>query len=193
VGKGCHSNDEREDLIDLGATAHHVPLRRARELIVKGANGVFLFRSSFFLFVLCLPLEALALLCFCSVLYLRGHSPRVHTRRRRQQTHLRMSGDKSCDKQTAQYTGKQPDEGSVVASRDTTSAENEMHSSGHTHRKSIRLKDMSAGRQAGGKQTDNKKERHIVHIPHGSLRACTLALSSTSLNKQHDFYLIASL
>ncbi len=69
MGKGCHSNDEREDLIDLGATAHHVSLRRARELIVKGVNGVFLFRSSFFLFVPCLPLESLALLCFCSVLY----------------------------------------------------------------------------------------------------------------------------
>ncbi len=51
-----------------------------------------------------------------------------------------------CDqpKQTAQYTGKQPDEGSVVTSWDTAAAENEVQSSGHTHRKSMLLKDTSA-------------------------------------------------
>jgi hypothetical protein len=62
-----------------------------------------------------------------------------------------MSGGKACGKQAAQYTGKQPDEESVVASRDTAAAENEVHSSGHTHRKSMRLKEMSAVKQAGGK------------------------------------------
>ena len=42
-----------------------------------------------------------------------------------------MSGGKACDKQAAQYTGKQPDGGSVVTRRDTAAAENEVHSSGH--------------------------------------------------------------
>ena len=55
-----------------------------------------------------------------------------------------MSGGKSCGKQAAQYTGKQPDEGSVVTSWDTAAAENEVHSSGHTHRKSMRLKEIYA-------------------------------------------------
>ena len=55
-----------------------------------------------------------------------------------------MSGGKSCGKQAALYNGKQPDEGSVVTSRDTATAENEVHSSGHTHRKSMCLKEMSA-------------------------------------------------
>jgi hypothetical protein len=33
VGKGCHANDEREglQLMDLGASAHHVPLRRSEQ------------------------------------------------------------------------------------------------------------------------------------------------------------------
>ena len=57
----------------------------------------------------------------------------------------------SGGKQAAQYTGKKPDEGSVATSRDTEAAENEVHSSGHTHRKSRRLKEMSAAKQAGGK------------------------------------------
>jgi hypothetical protein len=60
-----------------------------------------------------------------------------------------MSGGKACGKQAAQYLGKQPDEGSVVTCRDTAAAENEVHSSGHTHRKSVRLKEMSAAKQAG--------------------------------------------
>ncbi len=42
-------------------------------------------------------------------------------------------------------------------------------------------------------QTGNRKERHIVTIQRRSLRACTLALSYTSLNKRHDLYLIALL
>jgi hypothetical protein len=58
---------------------------------------------------------------------------------------------KVCGKQASQYTGKQPDEGSVVTRRDTTAPENEEHSSGRTHRKSMRLKEMSAAKQAGGK------------------------------------------
>ena len=49
-----------------------------------------------------------------------------------------MSGGKACSKQAAQYTCKQPDEGSVGTSRDTAAAENEVHSSGHTHSKSKR-------------------------------------------------------
>ena len=70
-----------------------------------------------------------------------------------------MSGGKACGKQTAQYTGKKPDEGSVVTSRDTAAAENEVHSSGHTHRKSMRLKEMSAAKQAGGKgETEKGKQ-----------------------------------
>ena len=67
-----------------------------------------------------------------------------------------MSGGKACGKQAAQYTGKQPDEGSVVTSRDTAAAENDVHSSGHTHRKSMRLKDMSAAKEAGGKGDTEK-------------------------------------
>ena len=70
-----------------------------------------------------------------------------------------MSGGKACGKHAAQYTGTQPDEGSVVTSRDTAAAENEVHSSGHTHRKSMRLKEMSAAKQAGGKgQTETGKQ-----------------------------------
>lgn len=58
-----------------------------------------------------------------------------------------MSGDKSCGKEVVQYTVKQPDEGSVVTSWDTTTAENEVHSSGDTHRKSMRLKDISSPKE----------------------------------------------
>jgi Ran GTPase-activating protein (RanGAP) involved in mRNA processing and transport len=65
----------------------------------------------------------------------------------------------SGGKQAAQYTGKKPDEGSVATSRDTAAAENEVHSSGHTHRKSMRLKDMSAVKQDGGREeTENGKQ-----------------------------------
>jgi hypothetical protein len=70
-----------------------------------------------------------------------------------------MSGGKACGKQAAQYTGKQPDEGSVATSRDTTAPDNEVHSSGQTHRKSMCLKEMSAAKQAGGKgETENGKQ-----------------------------------
>ncbi len=62
-----------------------------------------------------------------------------------------MSVGKACGKQSAQYTGKQPDEGGDVTSRDTSVAQNEVHSSDHTHRESIRLKEVSAAKQAGGK------------------------------------------
>ena len=62
-----------------------------------------------------------------------------------------MSGGKACGKQAARYAGKQPDEGSVVSRRDTAPPENEEHSPGRTHRKSVRLKEMSAAKQAGGK------------------------------------------
>ena len=58
---------------------------------------------------------------------------------------------KACGKQAAQYTGEKPDE---VTSQDTAAAENEVHLSnacGHTHRKSMRLKEMAAAKQAGGK------------------------------------------
>jgi hypothetical protein len=41
-----------------------------------------------------------------------------------------------------QYAGKQPDELSVVTSWDTAAAENEVHSSGHTHRRSMSLKEI---------------------------------------------------
>jgi hypothetical protein len=70
-----------------------------------------------------------------------------------------MSGGKACGKQAAQYTGKHPDEGSVGTSRDTAAAENEVHPSGHTHRKSVRLKEMSAAKQAGEKgETEKGKQ-----------------------------------
>jgi hypothetical protein len=69
-----------------------------------------------------------------------------------------MSG-KGSGKQSAEYTGKQPDEGSVVTSRDTAAPENEVHSPGHTLRKSMRLKEMSAAKQAGGKgETEKGKQ-----------------------------------
>jgi hypothetical protein len=70
-----------------------------------------------------------------------------------------MWGGKACGKHAAEYTGKQPDEGSVVTSRDTTAPENEVHSSGHTHRKSMHLKEMSAAKQAGGQvETEKVKQ-----------------------------------
>jgi hypothetical protein len=46
-----------------------------------------------------------------------------------------MSGGMASGKQAAQYTGKQPGEESVVTSRDTAAADNELHSCGHTHGK----------------------------------------------------------
>jgi hypothetical protein len=71
-----------------------------------------------------------------------------------------MSGGKACGKQVAQYTGKQPDKGSVVkTSRDTAAAENEVHSSGHTHTKSMRLKDISAAKEARGKGETEKGKK----------------------------------
>jgi hypothetical protein len=71
-----------------------------------------------------------------------------------------MSDGNACGKQAAQYAGKQPDEGSGGTSRDTAAAENEVHSSGHTHRNSMRLKEMSAAKQAGGK--GKKKCKHYL-------------------------------
>jgi hypothetical protein len=71
-----------------------------------------------------------------------------------------MSGGKTSGKtygkQAAQYAGKQPDEGSAVTRRDTTAPENEEHASGRTHRKSTRLKEMSAAKEAGGKGETEK-------------------------------------
>jgi hypothetical protein len=46
-----------------------------------------------------------------------------------------MLDGKACGKQAAQYTGKQPEDGDAVISRDMAAAENEVHSSGHTHKK----------------------------------------------------------
>ena len=71
-----------------------------------------------------------------------------------------MSGGKAWGKQAAQNTGKQPDERSVLTSRDMAAPENEVHSTGHMHRKSMRLKEMSAAKQArGGKgQTEKGKQ-----------------------------------
>ena len=65
----------------------------------------------------------------------------------------------ACGKQAVQYAVKQPDEGSVVTRRDTTALENEEHSSGRTQRKSMRLKEISATKQAGGKgETEKGKQ-----------------------------------
>ena len=74
-----------------------------------------------------------------------------------------MSGGKACGKHAAQYTGKQPDEGSGVTSRDTTAPENEVHSSGHPHRKSLRLKEMSATKQDGGQGETEKGKQPAEH------------------------------
>ncbi len=60
------------------------------------------------------------------------------------EAHLRMSGGQACDKQADQYIGKQPGEASVATSRDTAAAEDEVHASDHTHRKSMPLKDQPA-------------------------------------------------
>ncbi len=115
-----------------------------------------------------------------------GTLTEAHTSRSRQPswTHLRMSGGKACGKQAAQYTGKQPDEVSVVTRRGaaaawdmqetaanqghrelyqhTAAAENEVHSSGHTHRKPICIKEMSAAKQAGGKGETEKGKQPAV-------------------------------
>ncbi len=63
-----------------------------------------------------------------------------------------MSGGKACGKQAAQYTGKQPDEGSVVTSRDTTAPENEVHSSDHTT-------------EEGKQPAEEKKRTHSTSQP----------------------------
>ena len=55
-----------------------------------------------------------------------------------------MSGGKAWGKQAAQNTGNQTDERSVLTSRDMAVSENEVVSTGHIHRKSMRLKKMSA-------------------------------------------------
>ena len=69
------------------------------------------------------------------------------------------ASDKASGKQEAQCAGRQPDEWSVVTRRDTTAPENEEHSSGRTHRKSMRLKEMSAAKEAGGKgETEKGKQ-----------------------------------
>ncbi len=62
-----------------------------------------------------------------------------------------MSGGKDSGKQEAQYSLNQPDEGSVVTSRDTAETEPEVYSSGDVHRKSMWLKDMSVAKEAGEK------------------------------------------
>jgi len=64
-----------------------------------------------------------------------------------------MSDGKACGKQAAQLLASS-------TSRDTASPENEVHSSGHTPRKSMRLKEMSAVKhwQAGG-QGDSETEK----------------------------------
>jgi hypothetical protein len=69
-----------------------------------------------------------------------------------------MSGGKASVKQAYQYTGKQTGEGSVVTSRDTAAAKGDMHAPGHTHthRKSMRLQEMSAAKQAGEKGKTEK-------------------------------------
>ncbi len=70
--------------------------------------------------------------------------------------HQRMSGGKASGKKAAQYTGKKSGEGSVATSRDTAAAEVEVHAPGHTHRQSMRLKEMLAAKQAGGQVQTEK-------------------------------------
>jgi hypothetical protein len=62
---------------------------------------------------------------------------------------------KAYGKQAAQYAGKKPDEGSAVTRRDTTAPKNEEHASGHTHRKSMRLKEQPAAQK---KQTRTTRQ-----------------------------------
>jgi hypothetical protein len=90
----------------------------------------------------------------------------AHTSKRKQpsEARLRMSGGKACGKQAAAYTRKQPDEGSAVTSRDTAAPENEVHSSGHTHRKSMRLTEMSTANQVGGKEETEKDKQPAAHM-----------------------------
>ena len=54
--------------------------------------------------------------------------------------------------------------------RDTTELENEEHFSGRTHRKSMRLKEMSATKEAGGKGEIEKGKQHVAQ----KKRVCTM-------------------
>jgi hypothetical protein len=85
----------------------------------------------------------------------------AHTSRQPSKAHVGMSGGKTCGKQAAQYAGKQPNEGSVVTSRDTTAPENEVHSSGHTPRESMCLKEMYAFKQAGAQGKTEKGKQSV--------------------------------
>jgi len=60
-----------------------------------------------------------------------------------------MSVGKAGGKEAIQYARNQSDEGGVVTSRETTAPENEVHSSDHTHRKSIGFRKMSVAKEAG--------------------------------------------
>ena len=95
----------------------------------------------------------------------------AHVSRRRQpsEAHLTMSGGKASGMQAAQYTGKHPDEGSVATSRNTKAAKNEVHSSGHTLRKSMCLKEMSAAKQGWGTGETEKDKQPAAQ----EKRACT--------------------
>ena len=49
MGKGCHTNDERENLMELGGSAHHVPPYRwyvYYESIKRELNKKLMFISS---------------------------------------------------------------------------------------------------------------------------------------------------
>ena len=84
--------------------------------------------------------------------------------------HQRMWGGKASGKQAAEYTGNQPGVGSFVTSRrETAAAERDFHAPGHTHRKSMLLKESlktSASEQKGGnreRQADCCAEEEVAH------------------------------
>jgi hypothetical protein len=78
---------------------------------------------------------------------------------------------KACGKQAAQYTGKQPDEGSVVTSRDTTVLLAELQGLHHTHRETACLFLMTASQGAKDAQIACRKDflisRSATRAPSG--------------------------
>ena len=84
------------------------------------------------------------------------------------ESHLRMSGDKACGKRVSQYTGKHPDEGSVVTSRDTTATETRcIRLAKRTESQCASKKkcEMCDIKQAGGKE-ETEKDNQCAGLMH---------------------------
>jgi hypothetical protein len=92
-----------------------------------------------------------------------------------------MSVGKACGKQTVQYPDKQSDEESVVTSRDTTAAENEVYSSDDTHRQSMNLKEMSTVKQTGDK---GETEKGVLQECWDSAKRWLTSSSATMISDQ---------